>query len=695
MTPHETPGTRVRGGGGLPERAPRRLLFGGDWNPEQWPREVWDDDVRLMREAGVTTATLGVFSWSVLEPEEGRYDFTLLDDALELLHRHGLDAFLATPTASPPPWFSLAHPDALPVRADGTRLSHGSRDTYCLAAPAYREASLRLATALGERYGHHPALLGWHVHNEYGTQCWCDHAAAAFRTWLRARYGTLEALNSAWGTAFWSQRYGAWEQVLPPRATQYLHNPAHLVDFKRWTSDELLACFTEQRDALRASGSTAPVTTNFMLPTWNHLEQWSWSREQDLVSLDHYLDTTGPDGEAHVAYAGDLARSWAGGRPWLLMEQSAGGITTWAADGSSTTAHKDPSRMLRNSLSYLARGSQGSLFFQWRASTAGAETWHSALVPHAGPDSEGFRAACELGAVLLWHADGWWALESGGLPSTRLDYSDAVRRTHRELHHLGMAVDVVQPGADLGRYRLVLVPSLAGMDDATVTALHRHVEDQGGHLVVFPFTGVADQDLRVVAGGYPGRLRDLLGVRVEQLRPLLPGERVTLDDGSAGGTWSELVHAEGAAVTRRYAGGGLDGLPATTVREVAGGGRAHYVSTRLARADLRRLLAALADDAGVRPVVADLPEDVEAVRRRGARGSYLVVLNHGSAPVAVSGPGVDLVGGQGLEQPVVLPAGGFLVARESAGAAAAGGWRAARTGPGSAPLTTASGRSGP
>ena len=205
------------------------LAFGGDYNPEQWDAAVWAEDDELMRAARVNTATVGVFSWSLLEPEEGRFEFGWLDETLDRLHANGVRVILATPTASPPPWFTLAHPDAMPVTRDGVRLWHGSRDTYCAAAPAYRQAAARIAGELARRYADHPALVLWHVHNEYGTLCWCDHAAAAFRDWLRRRYGDgangLAALNEAWGTAFWSQRYSAWEQVLPPRATQYLPNP--------------------------------------------------------------------------------------------------------------------------------------------------------------------------------------------------------------------------------------------------------------------------------------------------------------------------------------------------------------------------------------------------------------------------------------------------------------------------------------
>ncbi|GAA3801745.1 beta-galactosidase [Cellulomonas soli] len=651
----------------VPERG---LLFGGDYNPEQWSRETWLEDVELMRQAGVTTVTVGVFSWSWLEPEEGVWDFGWLDDVLELLHANGIDVLLATPTASPPPWFTLAHPDGLPVGPDGVQRWHGSRDTYCLSAPSYRDASRRVARALAERYGSHPAVVGWHVHNEYGTVCWCDHVAASFRRWLQGRYGDLATMNDAWGTAFWSLRYTAWEQVLPPRTTQYLHNPGHALDFRRFVSDELLACFTEQRDEIHASGSTLPVTTNLMLPSWNHWEQWSWAREQDLVSIDHYFDTAGPDGEAHVAYAADLTRSWSQGRPWLLMEQSAAAITV---DGTSVP--KAPDRMVRSSLAYVARGSQGALFFQWRASTAGAETWHSALVPHAGADSETFRAATGLGSTLrelaavavppaegpvvatdvavLWHADGWWALETDGLPSDRLSYPDTLRRTHRALYRLGLPVDFVPPGGDLSRYRLLVVPALYAMDDQTVAWLERYVREQGGRLVVHHLTGIADASMRVTTGGYPGRLRDLLGVRVEQVRPLARDEELVLDDGSRASVWSELVHLTGAETVRTYAGGVLDGRPAVTEHRT-GAGVAVYVSAQLDESDLDRFVAAQVALADVRPVLATpAPTAVEVVRRRGAAQDHLFVLNHGDVPVVVSGPAAT--------EPTTVPPGGHLV----------------------------------
>ncbi|NAZ81615.1 beta-galactosidase [Kineococcus sp. R8] len=661
--------------------APGRLLFGGDYNPEQWPREVWDEDVRLMRAAGTTTATVGVFSWSVLEPRPGEFTFDWLDEVFDLLHRNGIGVVLATPTASPPPWFSSAHPDALPVEADGTRKVHGSRDTYCHSAPAYRAACVRIATALAERYGRHPALQAWHLHNEYGTLCWCDHVAAAFRDWLRERYGTLEALNDAWWTAFWSQRCSTWEEVLPPRATQYLHNPTQAVDFRRFSSDAMLERLREQREAVRAAGSTAPVTTNFMLPTWNHLEQWSWAAEQDVVSLDHYLDDTGPDGEAFVAYAGDLARSWAGGGPWLLMEQSP---TSVPLRGRRAT--RRPGEFTRHSLSYVARGAQGAMYFQWRAPSAGSEAWHGAVLDHAGADTRLFREACSLGAALgrlaevaeppaegrtvlaevavLWHADGWWALEHQVLPSDAMTYPEAVRDVHRSLHGAGIAVDFARPGADLRAYRLVVVPSMYVLGDAAVRSLQEFVE-AGGVLVVGCLTGYAAEDLHVVGGGYPGRLRDLLGVRVDELHPLAEEEPVALSGGSRGHAWSEHVEPGGAETVLTYESGSLAGGPAAT-RARSGAGTAHYLSTRLRGPDLDRYLADRCAEAGVEPVLGRRPPaGVEVVRRRGARTDYLFVLNHAATPVLVTGPGEDLLSGRASGAGLTVAGGDVAVLRQA------------------------------
>ncbi|MFC4122947.1 beta-galactosidase [Nonomuraea zeae] len=568
------------------------MYFGGDYNPEQWPEDVWLEDVRLMREAKVNLATVGVFSWGRLEPAEGMHDFGWLDRVMDLLHDNDIQVNLATPTASPPPWFGLAHPDAMPVRADGTRLTHGSRDTYCVNVPAYRAASRRIATALAERYGAHPATVMWHVHNEYGTTCYCDHCAAAFRDWLRDRHKSLDALNDAWSTAFWSQHYSAWEQIMPPRVTQYRSNPAHLLDYRRFCSDALLAHYREQRDILRAHGPQ-PVTTNYVMAGWTPLDHWKWSAEVDLVGIDHYTDQPGDDGLAQVALASDLARSWARGKPWLLMEQGVAAMYT-----PERTLALEPGEHVRRSLDYVARGAAGVLHFQWRASQGGAEQWCQGMVPHAGPDSRVFREITELGRTLsslapaepeaaevaiLWDDEAAWALQNPALPTAGLDFRASVEQAHRVLWQRGIATDFVHPSHDISRYRAVLMPSLYLISDEAVANLTAYVEG-GGTLVVSYFSGIADPDTRVRLGGYPGALRDLLGVRVEELHPLTAP--VTLSDGTIGTFWSETVHLTGATATATYPGGG----PAIT-RHQAGAGTAWYISTRLDASGLGDVLA--------------------------------------------------------------------------------------------------------
>jgi beta-galactosidase len=629
-----------------------RLWYGGDYNPEQWDPAVWKEDVDLMRRAGVNLVTVGVFSWSTLEPSPGQYNFTWLDQVLDQLYDGGVSVDLATPTASPPPWFSRLHPEALPVTGDGVRLTHGSRDTYCACAPTYREAARGIARALAERYHDHPALAMWHVHNEYGTTCYCSLAAERFREWLQTRYGTLEQLNEAWTTAFWSQGYADWTDIEPPRKTQYLVNPTQYLDFRRFWSDELLAAYLEQKTELRKL-SALPITTNFVFGNWVPVNHARWAAEVDVVAIDHYPDQAGIGAEEQTAFGADLARGWAGGKPWLLMEQAAG-----ALNAGHRLHTKEPGRMARHSLSHIARGSQGALFFQWRASRGGAEMFHSAMVPHAGPDSRMFREIAKLGSdlpqlaevaesnveadvAILWDVECWWAMQGTHLPSSSLDYLAAVRSAHRRFWHAGITVDFAAPAADLSSYRLVVVPSLYLISDEAADALTAYVES-GGQLVVGYFSGIVDPDLRI---RYPGAFADLLGVRVEEFHPLPDDSEIVLSSGGRGRLWSEHVHAVSAEVVDRYAGGVLDGKPAITRHQV-GAGTAWYVSTEL-------------DAAAAAQVFELSASPVEIVRRRSGDTTWTFVFNHGDAEFAVPDAGRLVVG----ELPV--PAGGYAVVRST------------------------------
>ncbi|EFL37774.1 beta-galactosidase [Streptomyces griseoflavus Tu4000] len=387
----------------MPETTPRGLTglaFGGDYNPEQWPESVWDEDVRLMREAGVTMVSAGIFSWALLQPAPGVYDFGWLDRNLDLLHDAGIRVDLGTPTVVPPAWFYRAHPDALPVTEDGVRLEFGSRGAICHSSADYRAAAANITTKLAERYGDHPALAMWHVHNEYGvpvSACYCESCAAHFRRWLEREYGTVDGVNEAWGTAFWGQHYAAFDEINPPRRTPTVGNPAQALDYRRFADATMRENFTAERDILHRLSPGVPVTTNFMtaLSQCDSVDYWAWGREADLVTNDHYLITDGRRTHVNLAMAADLTRSVAGGAPWLLLEHSTSGVN-WQPRNPA----KAPGQMARNSLAHVARGSDGAMFFQWRQSRRGAEKFHSAMLPHGGTETRVFREVTELGAAI-------------------------------------------------------------------------------------------------------------------------------------------------------------------------------------------------------------------------------------------------------------------------------------------------------
>ena len=333
------------------------LAYGGEYNPEQWPAEVWEQDVALMREAGVTLVSVGIFSWGMLEPRPGQYEFGWLDRVLGLLHEAGIAVDLGTPTAAPPPWFLRLHPQARPVTREGLILGGGSRQAYCPSSPDYAQAAAGITRQLALRYGRHPAVVLWHVNNEYGAplgECYCEVSAAAFRDWLRARYGDLAALNEHWGAAFWSQRYAEWDEIDAPRASTSVVNPGQRLDFARFSSDALLDCFKRERDILREVSPAVPVTTNFMANNCKSVDYWRWAAEVDVISNDNYLIAERTDSYLDLAMSADLTRSLADGGPWLLMEHS-----TSAVSWQPRNVAKRPGEMRRNSLAHVARGADG------------------------------------------------------------------------------------------------------------------------------------------------------------------------------------------------------------------------------------------------------------------------------------------------------------------------------------------------
>jgi beta-galactosidase len=662
-----------------PELRLPRIAFGGDFNPEQWPPEVLAEDLRLMREANVDLVTVGVFAWALVEPRPGAYDFAFFDGLLDALAEHGIGACLATMTASPPAWLARLHPETLPVREDGTVLRPGARQHFCPSSSAYRERAVALARRVAERYGEHPALRLWHVGNEYGCHvftCHCDASAADFRSWLRERYGTLDALNDAWSTSFWSQRYGDWGEIGTPRSAPTFRNPAHQVDFRRFSDDALRECYRLERDVLRERTPDVPVTTN-LYPDIDHVDPFRWAPEMDVVSFDSYPDPNDPTGPARAALHFDLMRSSGGGAPWMLMEQAPSAVS-WRP----TNAPKPPGVNRLWSFQAVAHGADAIMYFQWRQSRGGAEQWHSALVPHAGPQTRVHREGRELGrelaglpgvvgtrtraeVALLVDWPSWWALELDALPSRRVRVAERLDDHHRPLWRANLALDVLEPSAPLEAYRLAVVPCAYLLEQEHAARLDAWVR-AGGHLVVSFLSGLADAAARVHLGGYPGPLRETLGVWVEEHWPLAAGQELALDSGGRPGTatlWSEWVHPEGAEVLATFASGELAGRPAVT-RHARGAGVATYVACRPDEATMEALVRRAAADAGVEPVLPGLPEGVEATRR----GDTLFVLNHGPRRAAFPRPdGEVLVGPDAGLREVELDPREVLVVRDQAG----------------------------
>ena len=651
------------------------LSFGGDYNPEQWAPEVWREDIRLMLEAGVNIVTLGVFSWQKLEPRDGHWDWAWLDEIIALLSDAGIAITLATPTAAPPNWLLRAHPEILPLDSDLVAQHPGGRLGWCPSSPVFRRYALRMAEQLAKRYGRHPMVRLWHISNELGggnARCYCDVSGAAFQGWLRRRYPSIDDLNDAWGTAFWGHGFTDFDEVLPPRGSRHSANPAHFLDYQRFSSDELLQHYLAETEVVRRD-SDAPVTTNFMVNAGGHVANYQqWAPHVDVVANDHYTIVDDPDRAHELAYSADRMRGLTRNRaPWLLMEHSTG-----APSWQERNRAKDPGEILRNALAHVARGSDGALFFQWRASLSGAEQFHSAMLPHAGTASRVWREIVELGDALeklapiaglpvaparvafLADEESAWAYEQGLKPHRALRYSREPRLWHQAFWNRQVLADVVPAHASLDGYSLVVVPSLLIIDAEQAERITAFVQG-GGSVVITYLSGIVDENNRVLPGGYPGAFRELLGVTTEEFRPLQRDEVVRLDDGTEVSDWTEDTTLTGAEPVVRFASGRSAGRPAIT-RNRVGSGSAWYVAAAVSPETAGRLAERLIADLALDRVVS-APAGVEAVRRRMPEGDALFLINHTDEDATLPVAGTDLLTGAAHGPQTTVPAGGVLV----------------------------------
>lgn len=628
-----------------------RIWYGGDYNPDQWPEEVWDDDVRLMKKAGVNLVSVGIFSWAKIETSEGVYDFDWLDRIIDKLGEAGVAVDLASATASPPMWLTQAHPEVLWKDYRGDVCQPGARQHWRPTSPVFREYALKLCRAMAEHYKGNPYVVAWHVSNEYGCHNRFDYsedAEHAFQQWCEERYGTIDAVNDAWGTAFWAQRMNDFSEIVPPRfiGDGNFMNPGKLLDFKRFSSDALKAFYIAERDALAEITPDLPLTTNFMVSaSGSVLDYDDWGDEVDFVSNDHYFIP----GEAHLdelAFSASLVDGIARKDPWFLMEHS-----TSAVNWREINYRKEPGQLVRDSLAHVAMGADAVCYFQWRQSKAGAEKFHSAMVPHAGEDSAVFRDVCELGADLnklsdegilgsrlaksrvavVFDYESEWATEHTATPTQHVHHVDEPLAWFRALADQGVTADVVPVRGAWDGYEMVVLPSVYLLSEETTRRVRDYVVG-GGRLVVTYYTGISDEKDHVWLGGYPGSIRDVVGVRVEEFMPMgndftgVP-DHLDLSNGAVAHDIADVIGSVDGTATvlatfKDDPWTGMDGVPAI-VANTFGEGRSVYVGARLGREGLALSLPEILESLGMAEAGGN-DSRVLRVEREGADGSRFV-----------------------------------------------------------------------
>lgn len=634
------------------------IRYGGDYNPEQWPREVWASDHHAFDLAHINTLTIGVFDWAQLQPSESRYDFTLLDEIIADIAAHGRSFVLGTSTGAMPPWLAHRYPEVNRTDFEGRAHRYGQRHNACPSSPVFRRMSVALADRVAERYAGHPGLVAWHVGNEYGGACYCDLCAGAFRHWLRRRYGTLDRLNEAWNAVFWSHTFTDWEQIVPPNAlSEHWRGPDHTafqgitLDYLRFMSEAMRQNFRDEKTAIRRHDAATPVTTNFM-GMYRPIDYHRWADDLDFASWDNYPPSDRD--HARMALTHDLMRGLKRGDPFWVMEQT-----------PSTTASRDVNPIKRPGVLRLwswqavAHGADAVLYFQMRQSRGACEKYHGALIDHSGrTDTRAFREAALLGAeldrlgptvltartparvALIFDWDSWWASEITDGLNRHVKYPQVIMSYHRALWQAGVALDVVPCTADLDGYDVVVTPLLHVLKGDIADRLTEVVRRGGSVLATF-LTGRVDEDDNAFLGDVPAPLAPLFGIRIEEMDSQPPGSSnpVALDGlglpTSDAHLVFELLVAEEAEAVGRYTTDFYAGRPAVTRRRHPSGGSAWYVGTALADEGVRAVIDAVIDGHGVRGPYADTDDVEYAARERdGVRTGF--ILNHRREPVTVT-----------------------------------------------------------
>ncbi len=660
-----------------------RLLHGGDYNPEQWAhdRSIWREDMRLAKLAHINTLSVGIFSWAALEPADGQYDFAWMDDVMGMLAENGIKAVLATPSGARPPWLAQKYPSVLRTDPNGLKRQYGGRHNHCPTSSDYRRKVAEINGLLAERYQNHPALGLWHVSNEYSGECHCELCREAFRLWLQTRYNSLEELNLAWWNAFWSHTYTDWSQIEPPSPLGESENHGLILDWKRFVTHQTVDFLKAEMEPLRRITPDVPCTTNFM-EFFDGLDYAALAKELDVVSWDSYPAWRSDEQDAAVAcrtaMAHDMIRGLKGGRPFLLME-STPSATNW----QTVTKLKRPGLHRLASLQAVAHGSDSVQYFQFRKSRGSFEKFHGAVVDHEGSENTRvFREVAETGALLtgldeivgtmresrvalIYDVENRWALDGCKGFRAKKDYLQTVLDHYAPFWKMGVPVDVIDSTMDFSGYKLLIAPMLYMLRPGVAERIDSFVKAGGAFVATYLSGYVDDHDLCFL-GGFPGPLKEVLGVWAEEMDSLYDEERKQV-------TWRgqeylarhfcEVVHLRGASAEGVFDEDFYQGLPAVTEHK-HGLGRTWYLAARMDDDFLMDFTAHLLAELGIEKTLqTKLPEGCTAQVRTDDKTEYVFLMNFMpyEQQIDVCQGGVSMVTGEPLEGKITLAARGLEI----------------------------------
>lgn len=627
----------------------QKILYGGDYNPEQWPEEIWQEDMRLFHLAHIDVVTLNVFSWASLQLSDDVYDFSRLDRIMDLAEQNDLKICLATSTGAHPAWMARKYPEILRVNEQGIRRNFGSRHNSCPSSPIYRKFSTALADKLADRYKNRKNLIGWHVSNEYGGMCYCDKCAGAFREWLKKRYQTLEELNRAWNTAFWSHTFYDWEEIpVPDQRSEEFYFGGNLLktnfqgislDYRRFMSDAMQECYRLEYDAIKKHTPDLQITTNLM-GTYPGLDYRRWAKDMDFISWDNYPTYDARPFEPAMQH--DVMRGVGGGKPFALMEQTPS-VSNW----HPYCALKRPGIMRLYSWQAVAHGADTVMFFQMRQSIGACEKYHGGLIGHRnnehtrvfsemtalgaelekiGNQTLGGRTPAQAAIVFDW--SNWWATQLSAGPSILINYLEEIKTWYQYFWNNNIPVDIIGTEDSLSPYKIVVAPMLYMCPDSFAQRISDWTSAGGAFLTSY-FSGYVDEHDLVVMGGYPGFLKKLLGIWVEESDALPPQKTNSFlfsDSSHSASVICDLIHPEGAEVLAVYDQDFYAGMPVVT-RNQAGKGSAWYIATHADDLFYQQLLDQVCAEQNVLPL-ARSSELVEITVRQQQSVKNYFALNH-------------------------------------------------------------------